>query len=175
VDGSFALGVLLLALAAAPLWAASRARRRRTLGLFRAFRFRRVTPPPEFAGPRVSAFELRIGGQVSGTWRPWPVRLLLGRNGVILGMDLTLLAGLALLAEAVDDRGFGGIVVAIASAPLTSAIVAVAAMSSPSPAVESSRRDVAAAWFGGFVLAATLAVTWLATWLVGLGLILNSG
>lgn len=178
-DASTMLGLVLLAVAAAPVVAGRLLRRRRWLASLAGARVRELPTDPAHAdhpsGPRT--LEIRLG-QVDGsvTWRPRAVDLLLGRNGLIVLGDVTVLLGLAFLAARADGPVAWHVVLACSALlPLLSLVLAVRALVDRTPPadLEPSRRDVVSAWIGWVVLAGVAMVTWLATAVVGLGLLLG--
>jgi hypothetical protein len=181
-DGDTLLGLLLLALTAVPVVRSRLARRRRSSAMLRSGRLEQVPSAPETEEhpSRPRTFELRLGAvDASGTWRPRGVEALMGRNGLILAVDLVALAGLAALGLSSDDPPAAwSLVLAVAGVgPLASAVAALGAMRrGPSVDAEGpSRRDAVAAWLGLLVLAGTFAAGWLILALNGLTLVLRAG
>lgn len=181
-DGSVLLGFLLLAVAAAPVVVRRLSRRRRLLTTLAGATRREVPTDPAVAAhpSRPRTFEITLGSvDATGTWRPRGVAWLTGRNGLILAVDVALLAVIAGVAMAsVDPPGEWLVILGSAALlPLASAVLALRALGDR-PAVTdhaATRRDVVAAWAGWMTMGVASVVAWLGVALLGLGLVLGGG
>lgn len=178
-DGSVLLGLLLLAVAAIPVVIRRVVRRRRLIGALASTEVQEVPTDPAFANhpSRPRTFQLRLGNvDATGTWRPETVQWLLGRNGVIAALDVTVLGALAWAAwrSPSAPAAWYAILAGAALLPIASLALAVWAMARGGDVWSGpSRADVVAAWVGGAVLLLASVVAWIVLVLVGLGLLLG--